>query len=454
MSKYTNDIAENQTACKEQMIDKENSSPNIVQFGTIWGCFISSFIVIEFFEKEHILGNKETNGNYLNLKDSNYEIHCIIQNDHNGKKLLNLSEDGMKKENPENKQRKLCILEESIDLNDGVEFRLKLKNKFVKFTYRDVHILNCGCGNLQKYVKYTSKFKINKYQENEENNQQNKSVYKSPTNIEQTCFDHKYKYIKLLGSGGFGKVFLVQNEQNEKEKLAAKFGAVSLKDEYIYMKELEKLGIAIQAKYGYYDSFSKRHILFMEWIKGGTLYDLVYKNQARLNYKKAKLLLLELVSCVHKLHMAGLIHRDLKAENIFVVRKTPLKLKLGDFGLCRNISKSPSTNHCGTLNHYAPELFNKKTRTEKQIIAADWWAIGCVLFFCITGGDYMFNPKENFEEQKKHTKEKLLEIQNGKNDYLNSIDHRMREVFFVLFEEDMSKRTYEKLQECILFQEK
>ncbi|CAG8456102.1 8427_t:CDS:10 [Rhizophagus irregularis] len=355
MSKYTNDIAKNQTACKEQMIDKENSSPNIVQFGTIWGCFISSFIVIEFFEKEHILGNKETNGN--------------------------------------------------------------------------------------KYVKYTSKFKINKYQENEENNQQNKSVYKSPTNIEQTCFDHKYKYIKLLGSGGFGKVFLVQNEQNEKEKLAAKFGAVSLKDEYIYMKELEKLGIAIQAKYGYYDSFSKRHILFMEWIKGGTLYDLVYKNQARLNYKKAKLLLLEL-----KLHMAGLIHRDLKAENIFVVRKTPLKLKLGDFGLCRNISKSPSTNHCGTLNHYAPELFNKKTRTEKQIIAADWWAIGCVLFFCITGGDYMFNPKENFEEQKKHTKEKLLEIQNGKNDYLNSIDHRMREVFFVLFEEDMSKRTYEKLQ--------
>lgn len=38
----------------------------------------------------------------------------------------------MKKDNPENKQRKLCILEESIDLNDGVEFRLKLKNKFVK----------------------------------------------------------------------------------------------------------------------------------------------------------------------------------------------------------------------------------------------------------------------------------------------------------------------------------
>lgn len=48
-------------------------------------------------------------------------------------------------------------------------------------------------------------------------------------------------YADKINSGGFGKVFLVQNEQNKKEKLAAKFGAVSLKDEYIYMKELEKL---------------------------------------------------------------------------------------------------------------------------------------------------------------------------------------------------------------------
>jgi hypothetical protein len=63
MSKDTIDIAENPTVHKEQMIDKENNSPNIVNFGTIWGCFVSRFIVIEFSEKEHILGNKESNGN-------------------------------------------------------------------------------------------------------------------------------------------------------------------------------------------------------------------------------------------------------------------------------------------------------------------------------------------------------------------------------------------------------
>ncbi len=44
------------------------------------------------------------------------------------------------------------------------------------------------------------------------------------------------------------------------------------------------------------------------------------------------------------------MHRDLKAENIFVVHESPLKLKIGDFGLCDKVSKRP-TNFCGTLHH-------------------------------------------------------------------------------------------------------
>jgi hypothetical protein len=38
----------------------------------------------------------------------------------------------MRREKPENNQRKLCNLGESIDLNDGVDFRLKLKDTFVR----------------------------------------------------------------------------------------------------------------------------------------------------------------------------------------------------------------------------------------------------------------------------------------------------------------------------------
>ena len=56
--------------------------------------------------------------------------------------------------------------------------------------------------------------------------------------------------------------------------------------------------------------------------------------------------------------MAGFMHRDLKAENIFIVYNSPLKLKLGDFGLSCKVSKEP-TNVCGTLHHCKYILFIK-----------------------------------------------------------------------------------------------
>jgi len=45
----------------------------------------------------------------------------------------------------------------------------------------------------------------------------------------------------ILNSGGFGKVFLVQDQDVESQELAAKFGAKTFKKEYKYMKKLEHL---------------------------------------------------------------------------------------------------------------------------------------------------------------------------------------------------------------------
>ena len=51
----------------------------------------------------------------------------------------------------------------------------------------------------------------------------------------------------------------------------------------------------------------------------------------------------------------------------------------------------------------------------------DWWAIGCVLFFCITGGYYLFDDKGNIEDQQVHTSGRLSEIREGKNKILNML---------------------------------
>jgi len=59
-----------------------------------------------------------------------------------------------------------------------------------------------------------------------------------------------------------------------------------------------------------------------------------------------------------------------------------------------------------------------------QDAAVDWWAVGCTLFFCITGGKYLFKYKGR--DQIKHTSDKLLEIQNGKNVALNKMEPRCK----------------------------
>jgi len=56
----------------------------------------------------------------------------------------------------------------------------------------------------------------------------------------------------------------------------------------------------------------------------------------------------------------------------------------------------------------------------------DWWAIGCVLFFCITGGHDLFDYKGTIKNQKVHTSGKLLEICEGKNTILNRMDSRCK----------------------------
>jgi len=55
-----------------------------------------------------------------------------------------------------------------------------------------------------------------------------------------------------------------------------------------------------------------------------------------------------------------------------------------------------------------PEILIKGT----QDATMDWWAIGCVLFFCITGGRYLFEYKGGVEKQKAHISDVLLEIGN------------------------------------------
>ena len=83
---------------------------------------------------------------------------------------------------------------------------------------------------------------------------------------------------------------------------------------------------------------------------------------------------------INYLHDNNIIHRDIKASNIFLDKKD--KVIIGDFGICKVLKyKDDLTNtSLGTPYYMSPELFKKEEYSKK----IDIWALGCFLFELMT----------------------------------------------------------------------
>eukprot|EP01105_Mastigella_eilhardi_P026881 TRINITY_DN796_c0_g1_i5.p1 TRINITY_DN796_c0_g1~~TRINITY_DN796_c0_g1_i5.p1 ORF type:complete len:736 (-),score=177.81 TRINITY_DN796_c0_g1_i5:104-2311(-) len=116
-----------------------------------------------------------------------------------------------------------------------------------------------------------------------------------------------------------------------------------------------------------------------EFIAGGTLRDLVHKQQ--LSFPLKVKIALDIAKGMHALHQAKIIHRDLKTENCLVVSPTldaPTTVKLTDFGASRKISSGAQkayTKGIGTPIYMAPELLKCEEYNEKADVYS--FAVSC-----------------------------------------------------------------------------
>ncbi|CAF3672805.1 unnamed protein product [Adineta steineri] len=117
-----------------------------------------------------------------------------------------------------------------------------------------------------------------------------------------------------------------------------------------------------------------------EYAPGGELYTRISK-AGKFVEDEAKSIFAQLTAAIDHMHSQGIIHRDIKSENVFFAKER--LIKLGDFGFSTYSEKNQTlTTFCGSPPYAAPELF----RDESYIgIYVDFWAMGILLYFMVTG---------------------------------------------------------------------
>ncbi|XP_038883515.1 serine/threonine-protein kinase/endoribonuclease IRE1a-like isoform X2 [Benincasa hispida] len=102
-------------------------------------------------------------------------------------------------------------------------------------------------------------------------------------------------------------------------------------------------------------------------------------------------LMRDVVAGLEHLHELGIIHRDLKPQNVLIVKQQSICSKLSDMGISKRLPANVSSlghraTGCGSSGWQAPEQLLRGRQTR----AIDSFSLGCVLFFCITGGRHPF----------------------------------------------------------------
>jgi serine/threonine-protein kinase len=131
------------------------------------------------------------------------------------------------------------------------------------------------------------------------------------------------------------------------------------------------------------DNSGQQHVfLVMELVSGRTLRDLI-RERGRLTPAEAISIMEPVLSALSAAHRAGIVHRDVKPENILLSDEGIVKV--ADFGLARAVESDPSATRTGlmmgTVAYCSPEQISKGRADQRS----DVYAAGIVLFELLTG---------------------------------------------------------------------
>ena len=211
-----------------------------------------------------------------------------------------------------------------------------------------------------------------------------------------TILDERFKILEHVADGGMAAVYRARELETARILAVKLLHHRFLGDEEAIARFEREAEIASRLHhpgiihiYGHGSDSQGRFYLAMEWLEGYSIDELI-EREGPLFPDYASWLVLQVAHCLAYSHQQGILHRDLKPDNIFVVEgASPAEdqIKVLDFGIGK-ILNDPSLEAltmvgtvCGTPEYMSPEQCRGKVMDART----DLYSLGCVFYAMLSG---------------------------------------------------------------------
>jgi len=227
----------------------------------------------------------------------------------------------------------------------------------------------------------------------------------------------RYRRVRVLGHGGMATVELAHDRELDRPVALKRLAENLAANPEFKQRFLREARLAARLAHpnivAVYDVGEQdgRPFIVMEYVEGETLSDLLRRGR-RLEPAEAVSLALQACSGLETAHEAGLVHRDIKPQNLLLAPEG--MLKIADFGIARSLDGTQLTEAgtvLGTAAYVAPE----QAAGDPVTAAADIYALGAVLYELLTGRPpYVADTlQELFVKQRRGSIEPVCELAPG-----------------------------------------
>jgi serine/threonine protein kinase len=222
-----------------------------------------------------------------------------------------------------------------------------------------------------------------------------------------------YKIGKTVGTGGFSVVKRVVDRETG-EALACKImtlppeGETAADGESTRTDIFKEIDIIMSLRHDniiymkeYFEEAGRVYVI-MEFLPGGELLEALLRkekgddgNEPHYSENDARIIFRQLIEAVKYMHDKGIVHRDLKLENMLLQKPNDINtIKIADFGLAKKYGQAALSTICGTPQYVAPEVIKGGSTPYTYGKDCDLWSCGVILFILLGGYPPFYDESE------------------------------------------------------------